>query len=316
MKIFYKLAMLVLFTNTHVTLGVTANNNQITQEFDDNIENKKDFDRKIDMYRTNSISSVNNEIMSEIFAPKRDNHLEELGVDSIEILGREERNKKEHIYFNDFETDFTKPGSSQYKIDIKKVVNHTEKTLKNLTKLLRDTGIECIEEKSNKDEIIDPNFIEMNLEENKEVDYQEHFCEQPRNTYNCLDVMTISCLEKGWSAHPWQEHPREFQFSANDILSKHWHFAIFWKKKRNGIHMRGGPGVREEIAKRLGVHLGHIHEDLMVSHRGNGEPYLEVAPQYFAWATYTVKYKYRDGYEICNKWSEERWDESCNISSR
>lgn len=324
----------VVIVNPNVTLALKTNSNKITSEFRDHIEDKEALDIDISSLRQDAANSLGNGAMQEVFSPESQRSLESLDPHSLESFGREERNKEENKYFNDFETDYTKPGASQHKIDVKKIINMTEKTLGSLVKMLEKAGIEC-DEKDKADEIIDPNFIEITEEKNKETNYLEHFCEDPQNTYNCLDAMTIRCEQKGWS-HDWEPGEKEIKFHYSEILGKNLFWSQFWTDTRNGIHF--GPkvsfkyymsssyaksanenfskGLREAIAEKLGVNIGNIHPDVRSQARGHGSPNIVVWSKTFAWETYSAYYKYRPGHETCDKWSKENWNESCNISSR
>lgn len=173
---------------------VHTNKNKITCEFTDHIENKEALDVDVSSLRQSAISSAGSGEIKEVFEPKRDGALETLDPHSLESRGREARNREENTYFNDFETDYTRPGAWKHKSDVKQIVSLTESTISGLTEMLERAGIECIEE-DKKSEIVDPNFIEVRKEKNKETDYVEHFCEQLRNEYNCYDDLRLTCTE-------------------------------------------------------------------------------------------------------------------------
>lgn len=302
------------FAASSMKAPVKTNKNEITIEFNDNIENRASLDLEISEQRNAATSSIGSGAVMEVLALNEGavSDLKSIDANSLEGNGREARSLPDNTYFNDFETDYTKPGSAAHNTDADEIVTATEKSLQGLTEFLRKNGIDC-NEVSKSAEVVDPYYIEIERSEHKEVDYDLKFCEYPRNTYNCQDSMTMRCEKKGWSV-PWEPGESEFRFSQGDVTGRGWSDSVHWKRKRHGIIFKAsGDQIRTEIAKRLNVSIDQIHPSIRINGRGNGEPYIEVWPQFFAWETYSAFYKFRAGEEICEQWSKETWSESCGL---
>jgi|GEM_PF-1404482 len=225
---------------------------------------------------------------------------------------------------SDLYVDYTRPLNKRLLEDAASLADGQDELLGDLIGKLKELGVDCKTVKGPK--VVEPEFyMQIKTKEHKDSVYNQTICEELRGHYNCTDNMSLHCLEKGWS-HPWESEEREIKFNHSDVTGRGWSYSVHWKRKRHGIHFgvkhrRGGkptrspiePEVRAEIAKRLGVEIEHIHPNIRINARGNGEPYHEIWPQFFAWDTYSVFYRYRDGHETCEKWSEERWDESCGL---
>lgn len=339
MKFFQAISLLLLFSFMKVfdvfasgdtNLPVKTNKNKITTEFEDHIIGKKDLDISVESLRNIGTSAAESAPKFDDFLNSDDRakvseeqgRLSGIGENSLESEGRKERYSTDNAYFDDFETDYSRPGAMAHKKDAEDIASGTEKHFEKLTETLRKNGIDCKEVK-NKPDIKDPYYIEIEKEEVKDTEYDPKFCEHLRTTYSCADTMTMTCLKRNWSIQ-WKdvgaEGTRTMDIDLGTIMSRGWWYPIFWKDDRTGIHMRGDPWVqkevREEIAKRLKIKVGHIYEDIHISARGNGRPSYEVWDEHFAWGSYTVRYRYRGGEETCDKWSEERWDETCGLTSK
>ena len=302
---------------------IKTNKNEVTREFEQHIPDKAALDVKIEALKNSGIDASKagntSDLLSLEDAKKlgsEQSRLSGISENNLESEGRSTRYSKDNAYFDEFETDYTRPGAMAHLKDAEEIADATEKKLGELTAFLRnELKIDC-QEVAKASELKDPYYIEIEREQTKEVEYDPKFCEYPRTTYGCADNMTMTCEKRNWSV-PWEPGEKTIDFTIGEILNKGWYYSVFWKKERNGIHMGGDShAVRAEIAKKLKVKIGHIHENIHINARGNGSPSYEVWDEHFAWGSYTVRYRYRGGEETCDKWSNERWDETCNLTSK
>ena len=151
--------------------------------------------------------------------------------------------------------------------------------------------------------------------QHKDTKYNQTFCEDLRGTYDCSDTMTMTCEKRGWSV-PWEKEERKMILSLEEVQQGHpqWWYGHYWKSSRYGVYLKTGhetqQSIRKFIAKKLHVKINHI-DDIRVEQRGNGKPSHNIREKHYAWESYNVWYRYRDGEETCDKWSKERWDELC-----
>lgn len=298
---------------------VHTNKNKISGEFG-LVGDRSQLDISVEHYRQSGMKGFSSADVSEVLKPTRNPEgLQNIDPHSMESMGRSKRG--EYSFFNDFETDYTKPGVAGHKADIHKILTASDKKILDLTKALRKEGIDCTEE-DKRATPTSPYYIDIEKEEHKEVTYNQHFCEQPVNNYSCHDAMTIHCVEKGWS-HPWEPGAKEIKFTYGEIRARGWLGDEYWKSKRVwGVKRNyykqkffgSHESVKKEIVSRLGVKDGNI-EMIRVNGDGNGG-LNDLGDRHYSWNDFSAFYKYRPGHETCEKWSDARWDESCVISPK
>jgi hypothetical protein len=313
MRIFLFICVVI---NEIFAVPIKTNKNEISGEFN-LISNRTELDSDVEASRNQATINISNEIISEVLSPNESNvnDLKWIDEHSLESKGRDAKSSEDNKYFTEhnYETDYTIAGAIAHKKDADEIVNDTEIKLIKLTEVLRKNGIDCEPKDDKTKEIQDPYYIETEKTQHKEVEYDQHFCEYPRNTYNCHDNMTIACEKRNWKYYEWSHETRWIFIPGGEAYGNGWLFSIYWKKNRFGMHMRsdGGTkhGLRISIANRLGKNHGQI-EVLHISQRGEGGLHEERSKE-FLWDSYKVGYKYREAEEICDKWSEERWSEAC-----
>lgn len=310
MRIFILICLII---NDVFAVPVKTNKNEITTEFDE-ITNRAELETNLEISRHEEVASIGKGRISEVFKPSEADVEELKTIDeySLEAKGREARYSADNIYFDEFETDYRRPGAIEHKKDMDEIADATEKKLQGLTEFLRKNGIDCKEEVK-KEDIKDPYYINIEKGKHKEVEYDQHFCEYPRNTYNCHDNMTIHCEKRNWKYYAWTHETRWMFIPGGEAYSNGWLYSIYWKKNRFGMHMRsdGGTkhGLKISIANKLGKNDGQI-EIIHTPERGEGGLH-EGRSKEFLWDSYKVGYRYREAEEICDKWSEEKWTERC-----
>lgn len=180
---------------------VRTNLNEVSREFEEHIENKALLDSKVEGLRASGIEGIETADPSSILGAgegskvsSEASRLSRIGEYDLEDAGRRERSNPKNSYFNNFETDYSKPGALMHKRDVEEIVSSTNRKLGELTRTLRDLGIDCREEAKSA-EIKDPYLIDIERSESKEIEYDQKFCEQPRNSYSCVEKLSTRCAD-------------------------------------------------------------------------------------------------------------------------
>jgi hypothetical protein len=189
-----------VFATGGANLPVKTNKNKMTTEFEDHIADKKDLDVNIEALRDIGTSAANSSPDFGNFLSTDDSgkvfsgasRLGNIDENSLESEGRKERYATDNAYFDDFETDYTRPGAARHKKDAEDIVSATEIHIEKLTETLRKNGIDCKEVK-NKPDIKDPYYIEIEKEEVGDTEYDQKFCEYLRNVYSCSNDLVVKC---------------------------------------------------------------------------------------------------------------------------
>lgn len=198
--------------------------------------------------------------------------------------------------------------------DVDKIINASEKLLGNLLGELRDLGVDCKQIKG--DKIIEPIYtLEIKRTPGKDAKYDQHFCERLRNKYNCSNSLTLKCSKRGIRWH--QSEDRSWESNRDEITNLG--FAdVFWSHKTGKEHFEikliGLEEIRDRykqlLAKREGVSVDHIIEVTKATHKG--WLYPSGRDKENNWSIYSFAYKYRESYEVCEKWDED-WTERCSL---
>lgn len=315
------LPFLMLFSLT--TLAIQTQVNEVTDLFDKHIENKDLLLQNMKEQNDNAMEQIKSRKHHDFIegideAEGKINELNSIKETDLEGAGRQKRVSKEYQFYdeNELEPDYTKSGNNMHKLDSDEIVTGTEKTMRqvgiDLMKNLIELGFDC---KTVKGAIHkEPTYyIEIKREDQKNTEYDQFFCEEPRNQYSCNDSVSLNCVKRGMKWNPWQY--REVQIAGDTVYhgAKHLGHAIFWKKKRWGWHLNfDSAGWRVFLSNHLGIPLEQIHPQIHFpgGARGIGGTH----PVYEQWRivfdAYVFGYSYRDGNEICEQWAED-WTERC-----
>jgi hypothetical protein len=326
-------------------LAVKTNVNEVNDLFDRHIENKDQLMRDLKEQREGAVRDIETgkglEHVDGINeAESKARELESIREVDLESSGRQKRASEEYRFYddNELEPDYSKPGNIAHKRDADEIIAQTGVAMKKLGKDLQTKlsalGIDCHQVKGTTTKDL-TYHIEISGEEHKNSEYEQVICEEPRNKYNCHDALTLRCTKKGMAWNPWQNRTMVTTFGATP---RHW-----WTVGRHTdstYHGRNGHGltcgswtinsayVKEMatyIAGMIGVNLeqvyvgyqnivlvpapnrGSINVDFSNCHLTWLGRYIDIVP-----ALVTFHYQYRDGYPICEQWSED-WSEACII---
>lgn len=216
----------------------------------------------------------------------------------------------------DIYVDYERPLNKKHLEDAKEIAADQEELMGNLIGKLEEIGLDCKTEKG-PIEMEPAFFMQVKREDHKDAIYNKTMCEELRGTYNCTDTMSITCLQRGWS-HPWEPDTKEIRFTYGEIRARGWLGDEYWKSKRSWVvkhnyykqkFFGSSASVKQEIVTRLGVKDGNV-EMIRINRDGNGG-LNDLGSRHYSWNDFSAFYRYRPGEVVCDKWSEERWDESC-----
>jgi len=326
MKKILKFVSLILFLCAdHQALAIQTQINKVTDLFDKHIEDKEALLQNIKQQNDNAMEQIKSRTHQDSIkgidgAEGEANKLNSIKETDLDEAGREKRGSQEYQFYdeNELEPDYTKPGNRMHKLDSDDIVTATEKTMRqigtDLMKRLIELGFNCktLKGATYKDPIY---YIDIKREDQKNTEYDQFLCEEPRNQYSCNDLVSLNCVKRGMKWNPWQY--RQVQIAGDTVYhgAKHLGYAVFWKKKRWGWHLIfDSAGWRVFLSNHFGIPLEQIHEQIHFpgGARGIGGNH----PVYEYWRivfdAYLFGYNYRDGHEICEEWAED-WTERCML---
>lgn len=328
------------------SLAIQTNVNEVTDLFDKHIENKDALFDNLKAQNNNAINEINskngvNSIEGINQAEAKSAELKNIKETDLDNAGRGKRASEEYRFYdeNELEPDYTKPGNSEHKSDGDEIIALTDKKMHEIgidfMAKLKEEGFDC---KTVKGSVVKEPvyYIETKKENQKNTEYDQIFCEEPRNTYNCNDTATLRCARIGIRYKA--PVARTIRFNGHWLHHNKmaWGWAVKWKTKRWGWHITthhpGGWGeyqidspwrhnpaaimadARAHIAAHLGVPIEQIgeHVDFPPGGRGIGNINPVGARWRVAWDEYEFGYTYREPYQVCEEWIED-WNERCYI---
>lgn len=305
----------------HVDPVATTNKNEQTTLFKDSVEDVGGFENQINSGKDTAINGLNgsSKVLEDITGKKESEvrqttgNLEKIRANDLESAGAKEMQEKkviEELYINEEENLW-----QEHKKDAELIANGTKDLLNNLLGLLKDRmGIDCKQVKGSK--VIEPEYhIQIQQKQSKDAKYNQHFCEDRRNKYNCRDQLTVKCTKKGIRWNEWQN--RDLLIPGGVVYWQAWGlgYEIFWKRKRWGWHIhQDSSGWRSFISAHLNIPLTQIHETIGFPNGARGIGNINPCGERWrqCWDNYSFTYRYRDGVEICEEWAET-WTESCGL---
>lgn len=310
---------------TNVAMGqyldeqLETNINKVDPLFEQNVPKLKEFKTGIEQDKKVLAEQIGQNMMPPIAdSGKIANERARLeSLDALELDSIARREIAKDPFHNEMFVDLSRPGMQAHLEDAKKIARGSSKMIEGIIANLKDLGVDCKTVKGNIEK--DPEYF---MEFKKEVDndskdtiYDQFFCERLRNHYSCSSSLSMKCVLEGKQWGQWQD--RDIDISGEEICRQHytWLRAVFWKKKRYGMHMREDAAtqqdVRRVIAEKLSVELDQIGEAVGISARGEGA-LTECRRHEVKWDSYHFKYRYRNWHRICVQW-QERWDEICKL---
>jgi hypothetical protein len=260
--------------------------------------------------------------------------LSTIRADELNDRGRTKllkENLLEEIY-----VDESNPLMVAHRKDAEKIAEGSKDLLESLLLSLKERlGVDCYTVKENK-EIEPEHHIALKEEQIKETIYDQTMCEEPRNRYNCHDALTMRCTKRGIRFGPWQS--RQIVVSGSELFRSG--KTVFWVDHtgRSCFEYKLSVGTRKiRFGKVLlqpePYHVYLMREFLVTKHPGSTLDNIStemsslwsgglfsvdgwyyggrrLGHKDYGWRSYTVNYQYRDGYPVCEQWSED-WSETC-----
>jgi hypothetical protein len=338
-----RIIFLLAFTLSYnlSVLAVKTNVNEVNDLFDRHIENKDQLMKNLQEQREGAVRDIETgkglehvEGINE--AESKAQELESIREVDLESSGRQKRASEEYRFYddNELEPDYSKPGNIEHKKDCDEIVSQTGLSMKKLGKDLQTKlsalGIDCHQVKGTTAKDL-TYHIEIKGKEHKNSEYEQVICEEPRNKYNCHDALTLRCTKKGMAWNPWQNRTMVTTFGATP---RHWWIA--GRYADSGYH--GGwklscgkwninSAYVKEMATYIAGMIGASIEQVNVGYQNivlipapnRGSVNVDFSNCHLTWlgtyinivpALVTFHYQYRDGYPICEQWTED-WSEAC-----
>ena len=326
----------------HLEVEIPTQKNEQTDLFDSSIDNFADFTNKLEHGKQGGIDSMGGEggnpqglkyitKKSKSELEGESSKLESINENDLASKGREEMIKSDNL--NKLYRNYTRPVDKPHLSDAKTIAKAQEELLEKLMKDVEKLGVNCKTVKGDKK--VEPEyFLQTRTSNHKDTIYNQTFCEELRNSYNCRDTLTAKCMRTGTRYK--DPVPRTIRFNGHWLHHNkmNWGWAVKWKKKRWGWHItshhpqgwgeyqidspwRHNPAAiiadaRAHIAAHLGLPLEQIGEHVDFPGRGIGNINSVGCRWRVAWDEYEFGYTYREPYQVCEQWSED-WTERCGI---
>lgn len=341
---------LILLSSLFLTLNaypaVRTNVNEVTDFYDRNLESKDDFFDNYHGANQRAIDAIKSGSSHEMIEGHKEReskaaHLSDIRAVELEGQGRHARASKEYRFYdeNELEPNWSKAGNKMHKEDADEIAGATAHLFTDLMDKLRELGLaDC---KSVKGERVkEPIYmIDIKREQQRNTEYDQHFCEEPKNRYSCSDSLKLRCSKRGIKWGPWQNKVITFDGHFIYHNAKNWGYARKWKRCRWGWHITPyhprprlfGSAVqvdspltpdqiilsaRQFIARQIGARIEQIGNVTFPNYGGAGRGYGATHATGERWRIvfdkYDFGYQFREGNPICTKWAED-WTETCRL---
>lgn len=311
---------LVLMVSTGQGSSLPCTNvNKVSDLFERTIDDKPALERMLEQSKEQAQSSIaSQQTLKElnISASQAEKHATELNnikASELESKGQEERAKAENNYYDSLELDYSSPLISQHIKDVDLIAHASEKLLARLVEGLKELDIDCHQAKGNVE--LEPEYhLDIQKEQGKDTEYNQHNCEELRNRYRCTDRLTLVCSKKGVRYKEWEG--RVMYLGGSEFWHQYhgWTHTIRCYRGYWSVHMRQDSHLnlerRNVIANRLGVQLDQI-DGGTAPWDGTGN-LTSVDGEHHVFEKYSINYRFRDIYPVCEAWKEE-WSEQCNL---
>ena len=210
------IVLLILCVNVNISAHVQTNINEVTDLFDRNIEDKEGLLKEMQSQNENAVSVIGSK-QAEGITPGMEgveaqvselNSIKETDLDSS---GRSKRASEELKFYDEheLEPDYTKPGNQLHKLDADDIAKASSVLMGDLMKKLKELNIDC---KTVKGPVVKEPiyYIDIKREKQKNTDFDQFFCEEPRNKYNCNDSVSLTCTRKGKGYGEWEARTIKF----------------------------------------------------------------------------------------------------------
>lgn len=335
------LVVFLLLNKQIMANNVQNNKNQVTNFFDQAIEDRNGLEANLEHSKQEAESGIGaNGALQSLgvdggVIEGKTSELSVIDAKDLENRGQRERAKPENQYYEQVEINYSNPQILNEKRDIELISSSSEKLVSKLIDGFKDFGVDCQNIEGSKEVEVE-NFISIKKEQQQDEIYEQKMCEELKNKYVCTDSVTLTCKLTGKRYDGWQD--REIALDGHMLYWNYmdWGWSIKWKRKRHGWHihkyhpigifgggsesaLRDNPQAindqaRSLIARQLGVGIDQIYEDITFPEAGRGIGEIRPLNSRWrvAWDQYLFRYKYRDSHLFCAEWQEE-WQEDCRL---
>ena len=177
-----------------------TNINPKTDLFEKEIEDYGTFEKAMDALKEQAVNGITSSGNLKLISDKTDDEIKAAAGDLSSIRATELQAKgREEVLRTDMmelHVDYTDPLIAGHKKDASRIAEASGELLGKLTELFKEFGIDCKAVKGNK--VIEPEYyIEIKKEKVKDTVYTKTMCEEPRNKYNCRDILSMRCSKRG-----------------------------------------------------------------------------------------------------------------------
>lgn len=201
-KILYFIVTILAHANSYG--GSKTNINKVTDLFDQHIENKDTYLENIQQQNAGGVEQIKSGVSYDLIEgtkekDQKERELNAISASDLENAGRAARVSEEYRFYdeNELEPDYTKPGNKLHKDDMDAIATSTSTLMGNLFAKLKEIDIDCKTVKGpiQKDPVY---YIDIKREAQKNTDFDQFFCEEPRNQYSCQDALSVKCKDQGF----------------------------------------------------------------------------------------------------------------------
>jgi len=308
-----------------------TNVNPKTDLFEKEIEDYGTFEKAMGSLKEQAVEGLGSSGNIELITDKTGDEIKAAAgeLSSIRATDLEARGREEVLRtgMTELHVDYTNPLIAEHQKDAIRIAEASGVLLGKLTELFKEFGIDCQTVKGNT--VIEPEYhIDVKKEQVKDTVYAKTICEEPKNRYNCHDALTLRCNKKGMAWNPWQNRTMVKTFGE---IPSHWWTVGRYNNSTNGHNINCGKwtinsAYSQEMAMYIAGIIGARLEQVYVGHQNIvlipaidcGSVNVDFSNCALNWCFYkdmlsarvTFHYQYRDGYPICDQWSED-WSETC-----
>ena len=320
-----------------------TNINPKTDLFEKEIEDYGTFEKAMDALKEQAVNGITSSGNLKLISDKTDDEIKAAAGDLSSIRATELQAKgREEVLrtgiMEELHVDYTNPLNAAHQKDAVSIADSSGELLGKVLVLFKEFGIDCRAAQGNK--VIEPEYyIEIKKEKVKDTVYTKTMCEEPRNKYNCRDILSMRCSKRGIRWGLWQS--RQIVISGSELFRSgktvfwvdHTGRSCFEYKLSLGPRTIGGFFSAPRAILPNSYHVALMREFLVTKHPGSTLDNIStemsswwsgglfsvdgwyyggrrLGHKDYGWRSYTVNYQYRDGYPVCEQWSED-WSETC-----
>lgn len=178
--------------------------NEQTDLFEQSFDNYEETSSNFELIKDKAIEDSGNKSGLSAITNKSEQELEDESSKLDDIphhnLNKEGNQKMlEEDMIDKIHVDYERPLNKRLKKDAKKITKAQDELIDNLIGKLKEIGVECKTEKSNK--ILEPEYyLQVEQEQIKNIKYNQTFCEELRNKYHCSNELTLHCSDPSYIA--------------------------------------------------------------------------------------------------------------------